>query len=497
MIDANGKRLDDGHVIKYVARPAGDKDEGLLGTMKTVGRVILVLGATFSSLAVAVVLKLFIFPVDAVIGRTWMDRYVVGAWADGVIGGPIFPRACKLKLSGELPRPDHRAGLLLANHQLDTDWFYLWDMLRVVGAHGALKIVLLDDMRSVPIVGWAMRLVGFVFVSRHRKRARQQDDVAEIERAVAEVAEGRQPSVVLLFPEGTTANEEAKRKSEAYAKRARRPPHELLLVPRVGGFVAAVRGFVSRGVPVDDVLVYDSTMAYAGYGGEIPTWDMGFERSDDVNLPNVAKLFQGDHGDHVRLHTVAYRASDVFTGHGYATPLEALRSHDAEKIATLWLDARWLEKNDRLVTYAETGDFDDCGETVEILKRTEYLPFALLTSGWVGCAASVALFLLVLSLLAMPIIFLAALAATVTFALFLPFLCCAACALGPVAVGAVAFKKFLETGYPNPKHDRFADDSEGNLDDDDDDDDDGSEPPVYGAASASTTANDDTPVVGI
>ena len=28
---------------------------------------------------------------------------------------------------------------------------------------------------------------GFVFVSRHRKRARQQDDVAEIERAVAEV----------------------------------------------------------------------------------------------------------------------------------------------------------------------------------------------------------------------------------------------------------------------------------------------------------------------
>ena len=90
------------------------------------------------------------------------------------------------KLSGELPRPDHRAGLLIANHQLDTDWFYLWDMLRVVGAHGALKIVLLDDMRSVPIVGWCMRLVGFIFVSRHRKRARQQDDVAEIERAVAE-----------------------------------------------------------------------------------------------------------------------------------------------------------------------------------------------------------------------------------------------------------------------------------------------------------------------
>ena len=101
---ADSPRRDAAHVIRYVARPAAQQDEGLWGTFKTVGRVVLVIGATFSSLAVGVVLKLFVFPIDQVIGRTWMDRYVVGAWADGVVGGPVFPRGCRLKLSGELPR---------------------------------------------------------------------------------------------------------------------------------------------------------------------------------------------------------------------------------------------------------------------------------------------------------------------------------------------------------------------------------------------------------
>ena len=485
---ADSPRRDAAHVIRYVARPAAQQDEGLWGTFKTVGRVVLVIGATFSSLAVGVVLKLFVFPVDQVIGRTWMDRYVVGAWADGVVGGPVFPRGCRLKLSGELPRPDHRAGLLIANHQLDTDWFYLWDMLRVVGAHGALKIVLLDDMRSVPIVGWCMRLVGFIFVSRHRKRARQQDDVAEIERAVAEVAEARRPSVVLLFPEGTTANEEAKRKAEAYAKRMRRPAHELLLVPRCGGFVAAIRGFVSRGALVEDVLVYDSTMAYAGYGGEVPAWDMGFERSDDVQLPNVAKLFKGDHGDHVRLHTVAYRASEIFADGAYATPLEALRSHEAERIAAAWLDARWAEKDAMMVHYAEHGDFPGAGDVVEVLKPAEYLPFGLLTAGWLAAAAAATLALLVATLLAMPALFVAALLGTLVVACVLPFVACAACALGPLALGALAIKHWHDAQPSRGRGGAFAD-----AGDDDDD------VPVFGGPGKSAATSDgaarDAPVV--
>ena len=56
----------------------------------------------------------------------------------------------------------------------------------------------------------------------------------------------------------------------------------------------------------------DATMAYSGYRGEVPAWDLGFERNDDVDLPNAAKLFKGAYGDHVRVHVNAYRASEIF-----------------------------------------------------------------------------------------------------------------------------------------------------------------------------------------
>ena len=142
----------DVHVTQWVARPAlGSRHEemGLLGVAKVVLRILLVLGATASALVAACLIKCLVFPIDKVIGRAWLDRYVVAAWADAVIGGPILPRGPALKLSGELPAPERRAGILIANHQLDTDWFYLWDVCRVVGAHGDVLMFALSSAASL------------------------------------------------------------------------------------------------------------------------------------------------------------------------------------------------------------------------------------------------------------------------------------------------------------------------------------------------------------
>jgi len=430
----------DSHVTEWVARPAlGSRDGelGLLGVARVALRIVLVLGATASALVAALVIRCFVFPVDKVVGRAWLDRYVVAYWADAVIGGPILPRGPALKLSGELPAPDRRAGILIANHQLDTDWFYLWDVCRVVGAHGALKIVLLDDMRTVPLVGWIARLVGFIFVSRRKRNARPQDDVAEIQRGVAEVAGGEAPSLILLFPEGTTVNEDAKRKSDVYASSQERPAHELLLAPRAKGFVAACRGYVSKSVALEDIIVYDATMCYSGYRGEVPAWDLGFERNDDTELPNAVKLFKGAHGDHVRVHVSAYRASEVFDGD--------LRTNGEQK-ATQWLDRRWVEKDKRMKAFAQTGDFEsmDVGETVLLKQPAMLLPFAVLTAGWLGslaCAAFVA-FLAFLCLL--PILLFTAFSAFACALIVVPCVGLGLCALGPLLGGVHAVKRLYE-----------------------------------------------------
>ncbi|CAN0533932.1 unnamed protein product, partial [Laminaria digitata] len=34
-------------------------------------------------------------------------------------------------------------------------------------------------------------------------------------------------------------------------------------------------------------------MGYTGYGGEIPTWEMGYGRDRDVDIPNLGTLLRG------------------------------------------------------------------------------------------------------------------------------------------------------------------------------------------------------------
>lgn len=34
-------------------------------------------------------------------------------------------------------------------------------------------------------------------------------------------------------------------------------------------------------------------MAYSGYSGEIPSWEMGYTRDSDVDIPNLGALLKG------------------------------------------------------------------------------------------------------------------------------------------------------------------------------------------------------------
>jgi len=436
--DAKGP-LKDSHVTEWLARPAAPNQAGALGTLKVVVRVVLILGVTAVLCTLAFLINVIVEPLDPLLARAWLDLTLAG-WADAIVGGPVLPHGTEMQLSGELPHPDRRAAVLIANHQLDVDWLYIWELLRVVRAHGSLKIVLLDDMKTVPIVGWAMKLVGFVFVTRGKKRPGQAEtrgaDISAITRGVADIAKGGKPTVVLIFPEGTTSNVESKEKAELYAFKNGRPQHSLLVVPRSAGFVAALRGFQEAGVALDDVAIYDATVAYAGYTGEIPSWELGFERKVDVDLPNVARLFKGEAPDFVRVHTKAHRASDIFDR-------EKQLPSDADQLACAWLDARWVEKDALMAEFARSGDFDaaKCGDVVAVTPERRVTPFAVFTFAWVAAAASAILAALVTTLLLTPLLFIATLCCVIAMTLALPLLLCAAGAITPLVVASYAAHK--------------------------------------------------------
>lgn len=373
----------------------------VVSTVKVVTRVILIFGATATAAVMALLILGIVGPFDKSLARVWVERYVVGGWVEAVIGGPCFPCGnLFLRLSGELPRSDHAAAILLCNHQLDTDWLYLWEVLRVVQAQHLLKIVLLDEMRKVPVVGWAMEMAGFVFLGG---KGGDADTIAKAAKALAPT-----PSMVLLFPEGTTVNVESQARSNEYAAKVGRPTQSLLLPPRCRGLSAAIEGFVQAGIPVEDVVVYDATMAYAGYSGEIPAWKLRFERERDKELPNVPRLLKGEPGRFVRVHADAFRASDI----------------DEE-----WLDRRWTLKNSRLEKFAKNGDLGrDCGQVVDVAPRRRIGPLACITAVWTGIISSILVCFFLCAAIILPFLVVAAV-------VLVPCACCAAAFLSPFLAG--------------------------------------------------------------
>ena len=73
-----------------------------------------------------------------------------------------------------------------------------WCYASLINAATSLKIILKGALRAVPVFGWTMQLMMFIFLSRNR-----DEDLPHISNVFSYLhSVGTQPSV-LIFPEGT------------------------------------------------------------------------------------------------------------------------------------------------------------------------------------------------------------------------------------------------------------------------------------------------------
>jgi hypothetical protein len=75
-------------------------------------------------------------------------------------------------------------------------------------------------------------------------------------------------------------------------------------------------------------------MAFEGYSGEVPSWEMGYERNADHGIPNVKKMFFG---------------MDV--GECFIDVRRFAELPDANALEP-WLDERWARKDRMLKRFA-------------------------------------------------------------------------------------------------------------------------------------------------
>jgi 1-acyl-sn-glycerol-3-phosphate acyltransferase len=130
--------------------------------------------------------------------------------------------------------------------------------------HGHIYIILKESLKYVPVLGWGMMFYGFIFMSR--KMAKDQPRLAHRINKLKEKhsgplsgSEGLDPMWLLIFPEGTNASDNGRRKSKAWAEKAGLKDMEHQLLPRSTGMY-----FCLNELDGTVEYVYDCTLAYEG-----------------------------------------------------------------------------------------------------------------------------------------------------------------------------------------------------------------------------------------
>ena len=207
---------------------------------------------------------------------------------------------------------------------------YIWQAARHQKAAGNIKIVLKDQLKYLPILGWGMRL--FQFLSLRR---RIDEDQEHIQQYMNGLITDQFPFWLVLFPEGTTIHKEYVTKSQAFAAREGRPKFERVLLPRTTGLRIILDA--AAAVKLD---IYDLTLAFPSYSGEVPSYDMGYGRKLDAEVPSMKSLVAGKQpAGSVAIHSRKFRYED------------------AVKDLQGFLDARWKEKEERLNYFIEHQQF--------------------------------------------------------------------------------------------------------------------------------------------
>jgi 1-acyl-sn-glycerol-3-phosphate acyltransferase len=244
--------------------------------------------------------------------------------------------------------------ILMANHQIYTDWLYLWWIAYCNGMHGRLYIILKESLKSVPILGWGMQLSQFIFLKRNWEK-----DKPHMASALNKLNKASEPMWLMLFPEGTNLAPSTREKSAAWAAKNNMKDMLHTLLPRSTGLQFCLQQLSST---VE--YLYDCTVAYEGvprgqYAQDIFTLKAGY--------------LEGRPPKSVHMYWRRYALKDI--------------PFHNDKAFELWLVARWREKDLLIENYLRTGKFPaDNGATKlasgKIARGTGHSTVQIRSSHW-------------------------------------------------------------------------------------------------------------------
>lgn len=227
--------------------------------------------------------------------------------------------------------------VLMANHQLYTDWLYLWWVAYTNKMHGHIYIIMKESLKQLPIIGWSAQFYNFIFLSRH-----WETDRLQFKQALNHLKNPKDAMWLLIFPEGTNLSAFTRDKSAAWAKKTGQTDMKNQLLPRSTGLQFSLKELRST-----TNWLYDCTIAYEGvprgmYGQDIFTLRSSF--------------LEGRPPKSVNMFWRRFRISDI--------PI------DNDEAFGRWLNNRWREK-DYMLEYFNKFNHFPADDPVKALQRLD------------------------------------------------------------------------------------------------------------------------------
>lgn len=261
--------------------------------------------------------------------------------------------------------------VVIANHQIYTDWIFLWFLNYLAGMGGNIYIILKKLLRSIPGLGWGMDQYGFIFMLR-----KWEDDkvnmtnhlleidanargfgpaqgVSQVDLSTAEgvvrwpagVRESTSPDtapvpyLLILFPEGTNMSPNTRPRLEAYAAKVGAAPLKHVLLPRLRGLFHSLR-LLRRSV----LVVYDITIGYSGTTADVYA---------ELVYTLAEVFFRGHSPRQVAVHIRQFDLGTLPLGPDRELSDLEMEEHMPE--FERWLFGVWHEKDAMMDRYYQTG----------------------------------------------------------------------------------------------------------------------------------------------
>lgn len=248
-----------------------------------------------------------------------------------------------------------KQSIMIANHQIYTDWVYLWWLSYTSDLAGSVYILLKKSLSYIPVLRYGMKNYEFIFLSRRWQEDQitlhnQLNDIDRNARGLGRVngnmpgkttpegkflwgdleskskAGTKWPYQLILFPEGTNLSANTRNKSIKYAEKVNKQPFKNVLLPHVTGLYTIIKTLSSC------KYVYDVTIGYSGVKRH--------EYAQDIYT--MKRVF---------LEGISPRCIDI---HITVVKVEDIPMGNIDEFSD-WLFQRWKVKDDLMESYYDNN----------------------------------------------------------------------------------------------------------------------------------------------